>query len=435
MANEKEALIEELKKIVSGDAPVMEVKDQVDGLKNQFFRLYNPEEDTALEAQFHELLAVYKAKRAEVAKAMETAMAQNLERKQAIIAQMKEMAQAETADVMDNLKKVRDLQAEWKTIGQVAAPKVQEIAKLYNQYLEQFYDLVKINIELRDLDFKKNLEMKLQLCEAAEKLVEKESIVEANRVLQKLHEEWAQIGPVARELREEIWTRFKEASTVINKKHQAYFDELHQLEEQNLAKKQVIIEKLKEIDLDQIKSGKQWDEFTEKITALQAEWRAIGFAPRKYNQAIYEEFRALCDAFFKQKTAYYKSLRDELGENLKKKRDLVTRAEELMSSVEQIGWREATDAFVALQAEWKTIGPVARKFSDEIWKQFTDQCDAFFNARREAGKAQHEAYLQRRQEEREERRAQEDAENKRIAKMKTSDMWEAIGEKWKVTKK
>lgn len=393
MANEKQALIDELKGLLEQN--VTEVKDQVDGLKNQFYRQFNAEEDTALEAQFQELLSVYKAKRAEVLKALEAEQAQNLLRKEAILEQMKEIAEAETADVMDNLKRVRDLQADWKTIGAVPAPKTQEINKQYSMYLEKFYDLVKINIELRDLDFKKNMEMKTLLCEAAEKLAEKESVVEASRALQQLHEEWAEIGPVARELREELWNRFKEASTVVNKKHQAYFDELHAKEQENLEKKQAIIDRLREIDVTNVRSNKVWDELTEKVTAMQAEWRAIGFAPKKYNQSIYDEYRKVCDEFFNAKTAYFKGMRDELGENLKKKRALIDRAMALKDSTD---WKETSDAIIALQNEWKTIGPVARKYSDDIWKQFSGICDEFFNAKREAGKAQREAMQQKRAE-------------------------------------
>lgn len=396
MANEKLTLVDELKSLLEQN--VTEVKDQVDKIKNQFYRLYNHEEDADLEAQFKAMLADYKAKRAEALQAVEAEQAQNLLRKENIIAQMKEIAEAETADVMDNLKKVRDLQAEWKTIGAVPAPKTQEINKQYGLYLEKFYDLVKINIELRDLDFKKNLEMKTLLCEAAEKLAQNESIVEASRALQQLHDEWAEIGPVARELREDLWNRFKEASTIINKKHQAYFDELHAKEQENLEKKQAIIAKLKEISTEGLKNSKQWDEATEKITALQAEWRSIGFAPKKYNQTVYEEFRKVCDEFFQKKTAYFKTLRDELGDNLKKKRDIIERAEALKNSTE---WQATTEALIALQNEWKTIGPVARKYSDELWKKFTETCDEFFNAKREAGKAQREAAQQRRQADRE----------------------------------
>ena len=405
MANEKQALVDELKSLLEQN--VTEVKDKVEGLKTQFYRQYH-EEQAALKAaaeeataaagevlenwqpkldeveqQFRELLNAYKAKRAEVAKQIEEEQAQNLLRKENILEQMRTMAEAETADVMDNLKKMKELQAEWKTIGAVPAPKAQEVWKKYQQYQEQFYDLVKINIELRDLDFKKNLEMKTLLCEAAEKLKENKNIVEASRALQQLHDEWAEIGPVARELREDLWNRFKEASSAINKKHQAYFDELHAKEAENLEKKQAIITKLREIDYASFKSNKQWDKALETVQALQAEWRTIGFAPKKQNQAIYDEYRGVCEEFFKAKSAYYKTMRDVFSENLAKKRALIEKAEALKDSE---AWAETSAALMELQKEWKTIGPVARKYSDEIWKKFTATCDEFFNRKREAVK-------------------------------------------------
>jgi len=405
MANDKQSLVDELKSLLEQN--VSEVKEQVDQLKTQFYRQYHEEqaalkkaaEDAAAQAgevlenwqpkldeaelKFRELLNEYKAKRAEVAKQLEEEQAQNLLRKENILSQMKEMAEAETADVMDNLKKMRELQAEWKTIGAVPAPKAQEIWKKFQQYQEQFYDLVKINIELRDLDFKKNLEMKTLLCEAAEKLKDNKNIVEASRALQQLHDEWAEIGPVARELREDLWNRFKEASSAINKKHQAYFDSLHAKEAENLEKKRAIIEKIKEIDFASFKNNKQWDKALETIQALQAEWRTIGFAPKKNNQAIYDEYRQACEAFFKAKSAFYKDLRDTFSDNLAKKRALIEKAEELKNSDT---WQETSKALIELQKEWKTIGPVARKYSDDLWKKFTDTCDEFFNKKREAGK-------------------------------------------------
>lgn len=417
MANEKQALVDELKALLEQD--VTEIKDQVEQLKNQFYRLYHqdlevqrkqaqeaaeangeelemwqPAPDEA-EAAFRELLATYKQKRADLAAKAEAEMQKNMELKEKILSEMKTMAEAETADVLDNLKRMRELQAEWKNIGHVPAPKAQEIWKQYQQYQEQFYDLVKINIELRDLDFKKNLEMKTMLCEAAEKLQELPSIVEANRALQQLHEEWAEIGPVARELREELWNRFKEASTIINRKHQAYFDELHQKEQENLEKKQAIIEKLRAIDIEHITTNKQWDEMTEQIKALQDEWRTIGFAPKKFNQSVYEEYRQVCDAFFQKKTAFYKQMRDALSVNLQKKRALIAEVEALKDSQE---WKETTDRIIAIQQEWKTIGPVARKYSDELWKQFNDTCDVFFNAKREAHKEARAQFEQKRAE-------------------------------------
>ena len=419
MANEKQQFVDELKELLQKN--VAEVKDQVEVLKTQFYRQYHQEleaqKKAALEAaqaagealenwlpsvdeleqEFRELLAQYKQRRAELLKQVEEEQAQNLLRKENILAQMKEMADSETADVMDNLKKMRELQAEWKTIGPVPASKTQEIWKNYQQYQERFYDLVKINIELRDLDFKKNLEMKTLLCEAAEKLQENPSIVEANRALQQLHDEWAEIGPVARELREDLWNRFKQASSVINKKHQAYFDELHAKENENLEKKQALIAQLSTINsqLSTHKNNKQWDDSTEKVQAIQQEWRTIGYAPKKQNQAIYNEYRELCEAFFKAKTAYYKGMRDEFSENLKKKRELVEAAEALKDSIE---WAETTNRLIELQQQWKKVGPVARKYSDDLWKKFTAACDAFFEAKREATKEIREQYAQKRAE-------------------------------------
>jgi hypothetical protein len=417
MANEKQQFVDELKALLQKD--VAEVKEQVEQLKTQFYRQYHQDleaqkqaaEAAATEAgetlenwvpqvdeteqEFRALLAQYKEKKAELLKKTEEEQAQNLMRKENILQQMKEMADAETADVMDNIKKMKELQAEWKTIGAVSPTKAQEIWKTYQQYQERFYDLVKINIELRDLDFKKNLEMKTLLCEAAEKLQENPNIVEASRALQQLHDEWAEIGPVARELREDLWNRFKQASSIINKKHQAYFDELHAKENENLEKKQALIAQLKEINIDKLKGNKQWEEATEKVQAIQQEWRLVGFAPKKQNQTIYEEYRQLCDAFFKAKTAYYKGMRDEFAENLKRKRQLVEEAEALKESTD---WKETTDKLVELQKQWKAIGPVARKYSDELWKMFTTACDTFFEAKRVATKEAREVFAQKRAE-------------------------------------
>lgn len=307
----REEIIAELKQLLETE-DIMAIKDQVDHLKTRFYT----EESEELEEEFKELLAQYKAKRAEVAETQAKEQAENLRRKQAILDQMKTMVEDGNADgVMANLQKMRELQAEWKTIGAVAPEKTQEIRKAYQQYQEQFYDLVKINIELRDLDFKKNLELKTLLCEAAEKLQNNENIVEASRMLQQLHDEWAEIGPVARELREQLWERFKAASTVINKKHQAFFEELHRKEQENLERKQAIIDQLKAL-LEPIINGepmtaKRWEELTEQVQALQAEWRTIGFAPKKHNQSIYEAYRAECDRFFQTKAEFFRELREQ----------------------------------------------------------------------------------------------------------------------------
>ena len=314
MANTRQEIIEEFKQLLEQD--VTAIKEQVDHLKTRFYSSEEVSEAAEeLEEQFKELLSQYKARRAEVVAAQAKEEAENLSRKQAILEEMRAMVEGANADgVMANLQRMRELQAEWKTIGAVPAEKTQEVRKAYQQYQEQFYDLVKINIELRDLDFKKNLELKTLLCEAAEKLQNNPSIVEASRMLQQLHDEWAEIGPVAREQREELWERFKAASTVINKKHQAYFDELHRKEQENLARKQAIIDQLKAINEPLINgepmTAKQWEELTEKIQALQNEWRTIGFAPKKHNQSIYETYRAECDRFFHTKAEFFRELRE-----------------------------------------------------------------------------------------------------------------------------
>lgn len=410
MENEKQTIVEQLRTLLS-EGDVTAIKEQVAELKNHFYRIVHQEQEALRKAAeeagetfeavadeteeaFRLLLSDYKVRRDELLQKQTAEQEQNLLRKENIVAQMKELANPETADVMADLKKMRDLQAEWKTIGQVPAPKVQELWRQYNLYQEQFYDLVKINIELRDLDFKRNLELKTALCEKAEALDANHNIVEANRQLQQLHNEWSEIGPVARDQREALWERFKAASTVINKKHQAYFDALHQREEDNLQKKQALIERLKAIDLTKLKSNKAWEEAAELVQSIQQEWRTIGFAPKKFNQSIYDEYRALCEQFYKSKAGFYKSTRDMFSENLKLKRELLAKAEELKSSQE---WQEATQAFVELQEKWKKVGPVARKYSDDIWKQFTAACDSFFEAKREATKQEREAFKQRRE--------------------------------------
>ena len=405
----KQEIIDELKQLLEHD--VTDIKEQVDRLKTQFYSAASEESEElteeaaeaekALEAEFKELLSQYKAKRAEIAAAQAKEQAENLARKKAILEEMKTLAEGETDGVMANLQRMRELQAEWKSIGAVAPDKVQELRKDYQRYQEQFYDLVKINIELRDLDFKKNLELKTLLCEAAERLQNNENIVEASRALQQLHDEWAEIGPVARELREDLWNRFKAASTLINKKHQAYFDELHAKEQENLAHKQAIIEQLKQINEPIVNgepfSAKQWEEKSAQVQALQDEWRKIGFAPKKFNQSIYDAYRAECDRFFHTKTEYFKEMRDTFSTNLKRKRSLVEQAKELAANLKQQltdsevtreQWDEMTAKVQQLQSEWKQAGIVARKYSDDLWKQFSEACDEFFNTKREALKGE-----------------------------------------------
>jgi len=415
MASTRQAIIDELKALLEQENT--DIKEQVDRLKSRFYtaedeetpsaeegEVESPSEETraAEDEAFKALLAQYKAKRAEEAAALAKEQADNLARKQAILDQMKTMVEGANADgVMENLQHMRELQAEWKTIGAVPAEKTQLIRKTYQQYQEQFYDLVKINIELRDLDFKKNLELKTLLCEAAERLQNNDNIVEASRALQQLHDEWTEIGPVARELREDLWNRFKAASTVVNKKHQAYFDELHAKEKANLEAKKAIIEQLKVINTPIVNgeplSAKMWDEASEKVQTLQNEWRKLGFAPKKFNQSIYDEYRAECDRFFHTKTEYFRELRDTFSTNLKHKRSLIGQANEIVENLKaQIAnnevtreyWDEATKQIQALQAEWKNAGAVTRKYSDELWKQFSESCDAFFNTKRETLKGE-----------------------------------------------
>ena len=328
MANTRQEIIDELKQLLEQES--VDIKEQVDRLKTQFYTIEPAEGDEPLEEEFKTLLAQYKAQRAEVAAAEAKEQADNLARKQAILEEMKSMVEDANADgVMGNLQRMRELQAAWKTIGAVPAPKTQEVRKAYQQYQEQFYDLVKINIELRDLDFKKNLELKTLLCEAAEKLQNNENIVEASRALQKLHDEWAEIGPVARELREDLWNRFKAASTVINKKHQAFFDELHAKEQANLEAKRAIIERLKALNEPIVNgeplSAKQWEELTQQVQQMQTEWRSIGFAPKKYNQSIYDEYRAECDRFFATKKEFFLELRERRKEREQRHKEYLER--------------------------------------------------------------------------------------------------------------
>ncbi len=401
----KENILEQFKQLLNEN--ISDIKEQAERLKSQFYRIYRQEQEAALkqweelgekaedykpvideiEQQFRHLLDIYKQQRQEDREKREAELQQNQLRKENIIAQMKEMAESETADVTDNLKKMRELREEWKSIGAVPPTIATQLWKEYNLYQEKFYDLVKINNELREYDFRKNLEIKTALCEQAEALTEKSDIVDAFRQLQQLHEEWANTGPVSRDIREALWNRFKEASTTINKRHQEYFEKLHAEEENNLNRKKEIIEKLKSIKLDELLSKKVWDDASALVATLQEEWRSIGFAPKKMNQQIYNEYRDLCDKFYKAKTEFYKNMREQLQQNLQKKRSLLEQAETLKESEE---WKEATEKLVKLQKQWKEIGPVARKYSDEIWKQFSTTCDYFFERKKAAVKDTHQ---------------------------------------------
>lgn len=391
----KKELVDRLKELIKEN--VDQIKEEVENIKQAFYKKNKVELDeqrTAflesggdelnfipspleLEEEFKTLLNEYKAKKAKATAELEQEKENNLLKKNHILEQMKQLLENKD-DVSSSINTFRQLQQEWKNTGQVPASANTELWKQYNQYQEAFWDLIKINNELREYDFKKNLEGKTKLIEAAEALDKEEDVVSAFRQLQNLHEEWHELGPVAREIRDEIWNRFKEASTVINKKHQAHFDEIRKLEDQNLNAKIALCEKIEAIDTSNFKTYKDWDDATKQVLELQEEWRTIGFAPRKSNQKVFDRYRKACDTFFSAKAEFYKEIKSNLNENLEKKIALCERAEALKDSTD---WKTTTDEFIKLQKEWKTIGPVQKRHSDEIWKRFITACDYFFEQR------------------------------------------------------
>lgn len=398
----KAEVIEALKDIVYNGGDVE--RATLEHLKMLYYRIHNAEvvaardkfvgdggnaEDfipapDADEENFKAQLALIREMRSKAAEELEKEKQTNLQRKLEIIDRIKELAAtAEEAD--KGFEEVKKLQAEWKEIKTVPAERATELWKNYQLYTEQFYDQLHLNHEMRAYDFKKNLEIKTHLCEAAEKLAEVEDVISAFHQLQKLHQEFREAGPVAKELRDEIWKRFKDASTVINKRHQDHFEGLKAREEENLQKKTALCEKVEQLQLDDLKTYAQWDEMSKQIIELQAEWKTIGFTPRKVNNGIFDRFRAACDRFFQAKTAYFKANREKLSANLAAKNALIEKAEALKDSTD---WGATTNKFVELQKEWKTIGPVAHKISDTIWKRFNDACNYFFDKKNEANKGQ-----------------------------------------------
>lgn len=398
----KAEVIEALKDIVYNGGDVE--RATLEHLKMLYYRIHNAEvvaardkfvgdggnaEDfipapDADEENFKAQLALIREMRSKAAEELEKEKQDNLQRKLEIIDRIKELAAtAEEAD--KGFEEVKKLQAEWKEIKTVPAERATELWKNYQLYTEQFYDQLHLNHEMRAYDFKKNLEIKTHLCEAAEKLAEVEDVISAFHQLQKLHQEFREAGPVAKELRDEIWKRFKDASTVINKRHQDHFEGLKAREEENLQKKMALCEKVEQLQLDDLKTYAQWDEMSKQIIELQAEWKTIGFTPRKVNNEIFDRFRAACDRFFQAKTAYFKANREKLSANLAAKNALIEKAEALKDSTD---WGATTNKFVELQKEWKTIGPVAHKISDTIWKRFNDACNYFFDKKNEANKGQ-----------------------------------------------
>ena len=336
------------------------------------------------ELEFKTIMSSIKEQRNAVNAALEQEKEENLQKKLEILEQMKACADSND-DLNKNYHTFKDLQQEWNDIKQVPVEKVTELWNEYQQTCEKFYDMVKLNNEFREYDFKKNLEQKTHLCEAAEKLTEEADVISAFHQLQKLHQEFRSIGPVAKELREEIWLRFKAASTIINRRHQEYFIAIKEREQKNLDQKTVICEIVEGIDFDALKTFSDWDEKTQEILALQTKWKTIGFTPKRINTKIFERFRAACDEFFHRKATFFKSIKESMADNLEKKKALCEKAEDLKESTD---WKETANILTKLQKEWKTIGPVAKKHSDAVWQRFIGACDYFFEQKNKASHSQ-----------------------------------------------
>ena len=398
----KEEVIARLKDIASDVESV--TKAEIDGLKQTFYKLHNAEQEAArkkfaeaggapedyvptpdpLEEDMKNAMSVIKNKRNELAAEVEKQKEMNLQVKLSIIEELKDLLES-PEDANKNYTEFKRLQQQWNEVKLVPQASVNELWKNYQLYVEKFYDLLKLNNEFREYDFKKNLEIKTHLCEAAEKLAEETDVVSAFHQLQKLHQEFRETGPVAKELREEIWARFKAASTAVNRRHQQHFDALKEAEQQNLDQKTVICEIIEGIDYNELTNFAAWDAKTQEIIALQNKWKTIGYAPQKMNVKIFERFRAACDAFFNKKAEFFKTVKENMNENLEKKRALCEKAEALKDSTD---WKATADTLVKLQKEWKTIGPVAKKHSDVIWKRFITACDYFFEQKNQAGASQ-----------------------------------------------
>ena len=333
------------------------------------------------EENFRAIMASIRQRRAQIAEEVEKQKAENLERKLAIIDRIKQLATS-PEEANAHFDEFKQLQAAWKETGVVPAERATEIWKNYQLYVEQFYDLLKLNSEAREYDFKKNLSAKEHLIELAEKLVDEEDIIAAFNKLQALHAEYKEIGPVAKDLREDVWNRFKAASTVINKRHQEHFEAIKAREDQALHQKEALCEQVEAIQLDELTTFPAWEEKTKEVIALQADWKNIGFAGHKQNSAIFDRFRTACDRFFTAKAEYYRAVKDEQNENLEQKRKLVEKVEALKDSTE---WRKTTNKLIELQKRWKEIGPIPRKYSEQLWKRFTEACDHFFEAKNAAG--------------------------------------------------
>lgn len=342
----------------------------------------------AMETAFKGVYANYKKERAEYNRQQDAQREDNFAKKQAVIEDLKNLVEKQE-DVNSTFPAFRELQNRWREIGPVPATKFRDLNDTYQFYVEKFYDMVKINRDLRDLDFKKNLEAKEAFCQAAEKLSENENVVEAFRELQKLHEQWKEFGPVAKEFRDSIWDRFKAATAVINKKYQAYFEGQKEKQQENLAEKTKLCEQVEAIAGKEVKSSNEWNTLSTEIEEIQKTWRTIGFATRKENQKIYDRFRAACDNFFTRKREYYSQFKDSMNENMEKKLSLIEQAEALKDSKER---KKTTEALIALQKQWKEIGAVPRKKSEQLWKRFRAACDEFFNERDKNAKPENDFY-------------------------------------------
>ena len=399
----KAEILERVREIAHGDdAPQ---KDEVDYLKTAFYKLHVAEREAQLKAfidgggdpeqyqitpdeteeAFKAEMGIIKEKRAKLLKEQEAEKQENLTKKLAIIEQIKGMITT-PEEANKSYKEFQALQQQWREIKNVPAEKANELWRNYQLYVEQFYDMLRLNSEARELDFKKNFEAKTRLCEIAEKLADEEDVISAFHQLQKLHQEYREIGPVSKELREDIWNRFKAASTVINKRHQQHFEGIRAKEEDNLARKTALCEKVEAIAAEENKGRGDWEKHTKQIIELQTEWKTIGFAPQKMNVKIFERFRAACDDFFGRKAEYFRNLKDVFKENAEKKRALIEKAKALQDSTD---WKSTSDKLVALQKEWKTIGMVPKKLGDQLWEEFLGACNKFFEARKAAGAGQH----------------------------------------------
>ena len=398
----KEEILAKLKEVVADVENV--AKPEIDGLKQSFYKLHNAEQDAArklfienggaaenfvpqtdcVEEEFKNIMSVIKEKRSALTAELEKQKEMNLQVKLSIIEELKELVESPD-DANKSYTEFKKLQQQWNEVKLVPQAKVNELWKNYQLYVEKFYDLLKLNNEFREYDFKKNLEIKTHLCEAAEKLADEADVVSAFRQLQKLHQEFRDTGPVAKELRDEIWARFKAASTTVNRRHQQHFEALKEVEQHNLDQKTVICEIIEAIDYKELTNFASWESKTQEVIALQNKWKTIGFAPQKMNVKIFERFRKACDEFFRKKGEFFKSLKEGMNENLEKKRALCEKAEALKDSTD---WKATADELTKLQKEWKTIGPVAKKYSDAVWKRFISACDYFFEQKNKATSSQ-----------------------------------------------